>query len=119
MNKDKISSQEIIDQVASQLRVSKRQSEEFLKEMVVTIEEALLAGESVKIKNFGTFKLQWNEPRKSVNVQTGEEIILDGYNKVTFIPDVKLKDIVMNLLLILNPWYWMMIITNRNRNRKA
>jgi len=48
MNKDKISSQEIIDQVASQLRVSKRQSEEFLKEMVVTIEEALLSGESVK-----------------------------------------------------------------------
>lgn len=103
MNKDKISSQEIIDQVASQLRVSKRQSEEFLKEMFVTIEEALLAGESVKIKNFGTFKLQWNEPRKSVNVQTGEEIILDGYNKVAFTPDVKLKDIVNEPFAHLEP----------------
>lgn len=103
MNREKISSQEIIDQVASQLKVSKRQSEEFLKEMFVTIEEALLAGESVKIKNFGTFKLQWNEPRKSVNIQTGEEIILDGYNKVTFTPDVKLKDIVNEPFAHLEP----------------
>ncbi len=94
MNKDKISSQEIIDLVATKLSISKRVSEEFLKNMFSTIEEALLAGESVKLKNFGTFKLQWNEPRKSVNVNTGEEIVLEGYNKITFVPDNSLKDIV-------------------------
>ena len=94
MNKDKISIQEIIDLVALKAAVSKRAAEEFLKIFIATIEEALLAGESVKIKDFGTFKLQWNEPRKSVNIQTGEEILLSGYHKVTFVPDIILKDLV-------------------------
>jgi len=103
MNKDKISSQEIIDLVAAKASVSKRAAEEFLKVMIGTIEEALLAGELVKIKNFGTFKLQWNEPRKSVNVQTGEEIIIAGYNKVSFAPDTLLKDLVNEPFAHLEP----------------
>jgi len=94
MNKEKISSQEIIDLVATKASVSKRAAEEFLKVMITTIEEALMAGDVVKIKGFGTFKLQWNEPRKSVNVQTGEEMVLDGYHKVAFAPETTLKDLV-------------------------
>ena len=92
MNKEKISSQEIIDLVASKASVSKRAAEEFLKVMIASIEEGLLAGESVKIKSFGTFKLQWNEPRKSVNIQTKEEILIIGYYKVVFVPDATLKE---------------------------
>lgn len=92
MSKDKLSSQEIVDLVATKASVSKRAAEEFLKVMISTIEEALLAGDVVKIKNLGTFKLQWNEPRKSVNVQTGEDIILSGYHKVSFTPDAQLRD---------------------------
>jgi nucleoid DNA-binding protein/nucleoid-associated protein YgaU len=94
MNKEKISSQEIIDLVSSKSSVSKRVAEEFLKVMISSIEEALLAGEVVKIKNFGTFKLLWNEPRKSVNVQTGDDILLSGYHKVSFTPDTILRDLV-------------------------
>ncbi|MFZ4581514.1 MAG: HU family DNA-binding protein [Paludibacter sp.] len=94
MSKDKISSQEMVEQIATKLSVSKRVAEEFLKSLFSEIEEALLKGESVKIKNLGTFKMQWNEPRKSVNVQTGEVIIIDGYNKVTFTPDSDLKEAV-------------------------
>jgi len=103
MNKEKISSQEIIDLIASKALISKRAAEEFIKMMIATIEEALLAGDIVKIKNFGTFKLQWNEPRKSVNVHTGEEIILDGYHKVTFIPEASLKDLVNEPFAHLEP----------------
>jgi nucleoid DNA-binding protein/nucleoid-associated protein YgaU len=103
MNKEKISSQEIIDLVASKASVSKRAAEEFLKVMIASVEEALLAGESVKIKNFGTFKLQWNEPRKSVNVQSGEEIMISGYYKVVFIPDALLKEQVNEPFAHLEP----------------
>jgi len=94
MSKDKISSQEMVDQIAARLSVSKRVAEEFLKSLFAEIEEALLKGESVKIKNLGTFKMQWNEPRKSVNVQTGEVFTIEGYNKVTFTPDTELKEAV-------------------------
>jgi len=103
MIKEKISSQEIIDLVASKASVSKRAAEEFLKIMISTIEEGLLAGEVVKIKNFGTFKLQWNEPRKSVNIQTKEEILINGYFKVVFIPDTELKEQVNEPFAHLEP----------------
>ncbi len=103
MIKDKISSQEIIDLVSSKASVSKRAAEEFLKVMIASIEEALMAGEVVKIKNFGTFKLQWNEPRKSVNVHTGEDIIIPGYSKITFVPDVVLKNVVNEPFAHLQP----------------
>ena len=103
MNKEKISSQEIIDLVASKASVSKRAAEEFLKVMIASVEEGLLAGEVVKIKSFGTFKLQWNEPRKSVNIQTGEEIMINGYYKVVFIPDSVLKEQVNEPFAHLEP----------------
>ncbi|MFM2290828.1 MAG: hypothetical protein RIS29_641 [Bacteroidota bacterium] len=103
MSKEKISSQEIIDHVSAKASVSKRAAEEFLKVMISTIEDALLAGEPVKIKGFGTFKLQWNEPRKSVNVQTGEEFVLDGYYKVTFAPEASLKELVNEPFAHLEP----------------
>ena len=103
MNKEKISSQEIIDLVASKASVSKRAAEEFLKVMIASVEEGLLAGEVVKIKSFGTFKLQWNEPRKSVNVQSGEEILIAGYYKVVFIPDSVLKEQVNEPFAHLEP----------------
>jgi len=103
MIKEKISSQEIIDLVASKASVSKRAAEEFLKVMIASIEEGLLAGETVKIKSFGTFKLQWNEPRKSVNIQSKEEILIKGYYKVVFVPDVTLKEQVNEPFAHLEP----------------
>ena len=48
----------------------------------------------VKINGLGTFKLQAVAPRKSVNVSTGEEIIIEGYNKVVFVPEAGVKELV-------------------------
>lgn len=94
MSKDKITSQEIIDLIAQKASISKRAADEFLKMLISTIEEALMAGDNVKIQHFGTFKLQWNEPRKSIDVNTGQEIIIEGYNKVTFVPESSLKELI-------------------------
>jgi nucleoid DNA-binding protein/nucleoid-associated protein YgaU len=103
MSKEKLTSSEIIDLISAQAKIGKKTADDFLKILFETIEEELIAGNQVKIKGFGTFKLQWNEPRKSVNVQTGEEIILAGYNKVTFIPDTSLKDLVNEPFAHLEP----------------
>ncbi len=94
MSKDKISTQEVVEAISTQLNISKRVADDFVKTMFSVIEEALMAGESVKIKGFGTFKTQWNAARKSVNVQTGEEFVIDGYYKVNFTPELGLKDLV-------------------------
>ena len=93
-NSHKITIQELIDLLCEKTDVNKLQAENFIKSMFAVIEEKLLAGEQVKINNFGIFKLQWNEPRKSVNINTGEEFIIDGFYKLTFTPEQKLKDTV-------------------------
>jgi Bacterial nucleoid DNA-binding protein len=94
MSTDKISIQEIADELSAKLNITKRAAEDFVKMLFGTIEEALLSGDSVKIKDLGAFKLQSLEPRKSVNIQTGEEIIIPGYMKINFTPEASLKELV-------------------------
>ena len=93
MNDEKISLQEFIDLFAQKANLKNKVAEDFIKAAVSLIEEALLKGESVKIKNFGVFKPQWIEPRKSVDVNTGNEIILPGSYKISFTPDETLQSI--------------------------
>lgn len=94
MKKDKITAQDIIDSLAENGGRTKKVSEDFFKAFISSIEEALQNREQVKVKDFGTFKLNWIAPRKSVNVQTGEHITIEGYYRVTFTPDNSLKKIV-------------------------
>ena len=86
MNK-KIAFPELVELIADTTNSSKRLSELFLKELFGTISQALIDGESVKVKSLGTFKLTKVSVRKSVDVNTGEEIEIPSHNKLTFIPD--------------------------------
>lgn len=93
MSKEKMNAAEIVELLSQQVAVSKKLSDDFLKALLATIEETLVSQDSVKINGLGTFKLQWNEPRKSVDVNTGAEIVIDGYHKVVFTPDAELKEL--------------------------
>jgi nucleoid DNA-binding protein/nucleoid-associated protein YgaU len=93
MRKDKMNAAELVELLAQQTNVSKKMADEFLKTLLTTIEDALFSHESVKINGLGSFKLQWNEPRKSVDVNTGAEIVIDGYYRIVFIPDAELKEL--------------------------
>ena len=73
---------------------SKRFSEDFLRELFSLISERLEAGDSVKVKGFGTFRLLRVEPRKSVDVTTGMPMEISGHSKVVFIPAKELADAV-------------------------
>ncbi len=94
MSREKITISEIVELMTAKNNFSKKQTEEFVKMLLSTIEDVLIDGEVIKIKDFGTFKPQWNEPRKSVDVNTGEEIIVPGYYKVVFVPDNDFKEMV-------------------------
>ncbi len=64
----------------------------FLTHLFPVIVTGLKEDKQVRINGLGTFKLQWNEPRKSVNIRTGESIVIEGYNKVVFTPETSLKE---------------------------
>ena len=59
--------------------------EDFLRELFSICADALEEGDSVRIKGFGTFKLAMVEARKSVDVSTGEDIVIEPYRKVLFV----------------------------------
>lgn len=90
-NMEKISMQEISDLIASQSGQTKKFSEQFLRELVDVISEYLQKDGIVKVKGLGTFKVIRVEERKSVDVATGNEIILPSHNKVQFVPEEGVK----------------------------
>ena len=85
---------ELVDLMAKATSTSKRVCELFLKDLFAVVSQALIDGENVKIKGVGTFKITQVKPRKSVNVNTGAEMTVTGYNKVTFTPDKALAEAV-------------------------
>lgn len=90
----KITLVELARLMAEATSTSTRMCELFLRELFATVSQALINGESVKIKGIGTFKVTAIKPRKSVNVTTGETMEIKGYSKVTFTPDKGLSEAV-------------------------
>ena len=69
-------------------------AEEFASILVDVLNEGLRTDKQVKIKGLGTFKVTSVSARESVNVNTGERIVLDGHDKISFTPDATMRDIV-------------------------
>ena len=82
------------------VRSGDRQKEvnSFMDELVKQIMEGLRTDKVVRISGLGSFKLQAVAARKSVNVATGEDIVIPGYEKVTFVPESGVKELFLNLL---------------------
>ena len=93
MNK-KITLVELVELVAQASSTTKRVSELFLRELFTVVSQALIDGESVKIKGVGSFKVTRVKPRKSVNVKTGEPVEIAGYSKLVFTPDKALSEAI-------------------------
>ena len=88
----KITFVELVELMAENTSTSKRVCELFLREFFTTISQALIDGESVKIKGVGTFKVIRVKPRKSVSVSTGNANELPEHGKLTFTPDKSLAE---------------------------
>lgn len=89
---DKITLPSLITLLSEKTGKSKRLCEDFLREFFGTLVNTLGEGENVKIKGIGTFKVVEVEPRKSVNVNTGEEMEIPGHRKITFTPAKEMAD---------------------------
>lgn len=70
---------------------TKRQTEDFLRELFALIAGELEKGESVKVPGLGVFKSIEVEARKSVNVNTGEETLIPGHRKIVYMASKELS----------------------------
>lgn len=91
---DKLSWTELRRMLANRTDVTEKESNTFLNAFNAELVEALKQDKQVKINGLGTFRLQAVAPRKSVNVTTGEEITIPGYNKIAFTPEASVKELI-------------------------
>ncbi len=75
-------------------KLSLKDAEAFVTMMFDTLNEGLNNDKLVKLKGLGTFKVMSVSARKSIDVNTGEPIIIDGRDKISFTPDSTMKDLV-------------------------
>ena len=71
-----------------------KESHRFIKAMFDVIQEGLDEDKIVKVKGLGTFKIIEVDDRESINVNTGERVLIEGHSKLTFTPDSVMKEIV-------------------------
>ena len=92
MAEEKITIVDLRKAIAKQTQIEEAQVGAFLNQLIATIKEGLQKDKIVRISGLGTFKLQWVEPRKSVNISTGEPIVIEGYQKLSFTPEQNVKE---------------------------
>ena len=92
MSDEKVNVSDLTDALARRTTITKKNAEAFVAAFQDIFQEGLLRDKNVKITGLGTFRLQWVEPRRSVNVQTGEAIEIAGHYKVVFVPETSLKE---------------------------
>lgn len=92
MAEEKMTIVDLRKAIAKQTETDEAVVSNFLNALIPAISDGLKKDKQVRINGLGTFKLQWVEPRKSVNVSTGEPIIIEGYQKLGFTPEQSVKD---------------------------
>ncbi len=93
---DKLSSTDLRRAVMVRTGASEKEVALFHTALREQILAAMQTDKQVKINGLGTFRLQAVAPRKSVNIATGQSITIEGYNKLTFAPEISIKELVNN-----------------------
>lgn len=86
--------QEIAARVAKKHNITIKSAESFVSQFFDVVKEGLDADKQVKVKGFGTFKVVTVKPRESINVRTGERVVIESHDKVNFTPDATMKELV-------------------------
>ena len=90
----KVTFPELVELLAIKRDCTKREAENFLRELIALMTEVVSSGEVLRINGLGVFKPVWVEERASVNVQTGEPSVIPGHYKLTFTPAKAVREAV-------------------------
>ena len=85
---------ELVNVVAAEAEVSKKDAEAVIAATVNAITEALKSGDKVQLLGFGTFEVKEVAAREGRNPKTGETITIEASKKASFSASKALKDLV-------------------------
>lgn len=89
---EKVNLQDLSSLLAEKGAITKKEAELFLRECFEVMSDTLFNDKSLKIKDLGVFKLSLMEDRESIDVTTGERMLIPAHYKVIFTPDKKLAE---------------------------
>ena len=89
-----IKSADLARLLADEKGFDKGESENFVSAFFEVIVEAFKDEEQIKVKGLGTFKVTTVKQRESVNVNTGERVVIDEHKKISFTPDKTMKELI-------------------------
>ena len=88
----KVSVSDLSESLVGKYSMSQAEAEAFVSVMFDVINGGLHNDKSVKGKGLGTFKVIDVRERESVNVNTGERVVIESHGKLTFTPDPIMRD---------------------------
>ena len=91
---EKLTLSDIATVLVKKNKLSAKEAEAFVSAIFDVIRQGLETDQQVKVRGLGTFKIIGVEARSSVNVNTGERVLIDGHSKITFTPDNTMKELV-------------------------
>lgn len=84
----------ITSALSTKYKMPLKDAETFVAMLFDVVNDGLMKDKLVKVKGLGTFKVASVKDRESVNVNTGERVLIEGHDKITFTPDATLRDFV-------------------------
>ncbi len=90
----KVTMQDLASVLVERWHIEKKEASQFVNEMFFLIQKSLDEDKIVKVKGLGTFKIIDVDDRESVNVNTGDRVLIEGHGKITFTPDALMKELV-------------------------
>lgn len=81
---------ELVERLADK-GYTKKSADMIIDDFIRVIEEALVNGEDVLIHGFGTFHSRKVQPRETVDMVSGERIVIPAHQAPRFIPGAQLK----------------------------
>ena len=85
---------ELVERVAEQINLTKKQTETIVNILLNSITEALSEGDKVELRGFGSFRIRGRNPREGRNPKTGDAVHIPAKNVPFFKAGKDLREMV-------------------------
>jgi len=92
MNKRNVTRKELANSLSEQLGISHRGASDIVDAVFATMKQSLVAGELVKLVQFGVLAVRDKSPRRGRNPRTGESMIITKRQMISFRPSRRLRE---------------------------
>lgn len=93
-----INRSDLMQQLADKYQLEPRDAETIVRVIIERMSQALIAGERIEIRGFGSFELRFRKPRKARNPKTGDEVFTVGKYSIHFKPGKEMRERVNDSL---------------------